>query len=133
MQTQRPSVRARNAILNEAPYVQRTFQRLRAFAAPAAAMRQPSGGPVLPPPARVDSLTSPSRLHFVQRGFLQQQKQQRRQRRSCQPPAALPEALAFAEASPARDFAAAALAVVGSVCLIKFFDTLERMGMIDKV
>lgn len=46
---------------------------------------------------------------------------------------ALPEALSVLEASPARDFAAAAFAVAGSVALIKFFDTLERLGLINKV
>ncbi|KAI7838586.1 hypothetical protein COHA_007657 [Chlorella ohadii] len=41
-------------------------------------------------------------------------------------------ALSVLEASPARDVAAAAFAVAGSVALIKFFDTLERLGFIDK-
>lgn len=59
----------------------------------------------------------------------------RRRRQHAQPPQALalPEALSALEASPARDFAAAMFAVAGSVALIKFFDTLERMGVIDKV
>lgn len=59
----------------------------------------------------------------------------RRRQQHVQPPQALalPEALSALEASPARDFAAAAFAVAGSVALIKFFDTLERMGIIDKV
>lgn len=58
-----------------------------------------------------------------------------RRRQRAQPPQALalPEALSVLEASPARDFAAAAFAVTGSVALIKFFDTLERMGVIDQV
>lgn len=58
----------------------------------------------------------------------------RRRQQHVQPPQALalPEALSALEASPARDFAAAAFAVAGSVALIKFFDTLERMGIIDK-
>ncbi|KAL4444228.1 hypothetical protein ABPG75_011965 [Micractinium tetrahymenae] len=48
------------------------------------------------------------------------------------PVSALPEALAALEVSPARDVAAAAFAVAGSVALIKFFDTLERFEFIDK-
>lgn len=58
---------------------------------------------------------------------------QHQHKQRLQPVAALPEALAALQASPARDVAAAAFAVAGSVALIKFFDTLERFQLIDKV
>lgn len=61
------------------------------------------------------------------------QQDQQQQQRGAQAPAALPEALALIEASPGRDVAAALLAAGGSLLLVKFFDTLERMGWIDKV
>lgn len=57
---------------------------------------------------------------------------QHQHKQRLQPVAALPEALAALQASPARDVAAAAFAVAGSVALIKFFDTLERFQLIDK-
>lgn len=64
---------------------------------------------------------------------LRRRRRQHLQRRQhVQPVAALPEALAALEASPARDVAAAAFAVAGSVGLIKFFDALEGAGVIDK-
>ncbi len=84
------------------------------------------------PPLRPSSLGLPQQ----RRARHQQQhaaRLQRQQQQRLQPAAALPEALAALEASPVRDVAAAAFAVAGSVALIKFFDTLERHNMIDKV
>lgn len=54
-------------------------------------------------------------------------------RRRLAPRAALPEALAALQASPARDVAASLFAACGSVALIKFFDTLEGAGVVDQV
>lgn len=69
----------------------------------------------------------------VQHRCCRRQQQQARRQQWLQPQAALPEALAALEVSPARDAAAAAFAVFGSVCLIKIFDSLERHGVIDQV
>lgn len=129
-----PSVRARDATFCVVPSPQRQNRQWRPLTSPAAAIGQPSCRPVLPPPAaRPDGLASSTRRRYGQRLFVQQHMHWRRRGRTCQPSAALAEALAFVEVSPARDFAAAMLAVAGSVCLIKFFDTLERLGLIDKV
>ncbi|PSC75328.1 putative phytol kinase chloroplastic [Micractinium conductrix] len=48
------------------------------------------------------------------------------------PAAATDEALAALESGPARDLAAGLFAAAGSVALIKFFDTLEALGVIDR-
>lgn len=92
----------------------------------------PVCAPLAKRPVRRGSLSN-----LQQRRQQQQQQHAAPQRQRCgqrlQPAAALPEALAALEVSPARDVAAAAFAVAGSVALIKFFDTLERHNLIDKV
>lgn len=100
-------------------------------ARPAASPRRP-----LPPPVAValGSRCSPQRVPSQQ----QQQpwlpsRQHPRRRATLLPPAALPEALAALESGPARDLAAGLFAAAGSVALIKFFDTLEALGVIDRV
>lgn len=69
---------------------------------------------------------------IITRNHMRRQKQQLRRQRTIAQAAALPDGLAVLQAPPARDFCAAAVAVVGATLLIKFFDTLERLGLIDQ-
>lgn len=110
-----------------------TAQQQPFITMPAAAFGSPASGRRCLPPVGA-AAASGRRLQQQQHPLQLQQPHRSRQRPArLQPCAALPEALAALEASPARDVAAAALAVFGSVCLIKFFDTLELMGLIDQV
>ena len=112
-------------------------RRQRPFAAPAAALGPPlvATSRCHAPAAAAAAAAAACRLLRAQPPQQQQQRSghQQHRRQRLQPAAALPEALALLEASPARDVAAAMVAVCGSLALIKFFDTLERLGVIDKV